>query len=104
NTEIDLWGDTYKMPFGIAPMGLSALTAYDGDCALARAACNAGIPMIMSGSSLTRMEEVSGIGPNVWFQAYLPGTLEQIEALVERVQRAGFQKLVITVDTPVAAN
>ncbi|WP_442594128.1 alpha-hydroxy acid oxidase [Parapusillimonas sp. JC17] len=104
NTEIDLWGDTYKMPFGIAPMGLSALTAYDGDCALARAACNAGIPMIMSGSSLTRMEEVSGIGPNVWFQAYLPGTLEQIEALMERVQRAGFQKLVITVDTPVAAN
>src|SRR5690606_31679652 len=86
------------------PMGLSALTAYRGDSVLAQGAGLAGLPMIMSGSSLTRLEEVAGIGPHVWFQAYLPGTLEQIDALIERVHKAGYQKLVITVDTPVAAN
>ena len=60
--------------------------------------------MIMSGSSLIRLEEVAEVGKNVWFQAYLPGTMEQIEALLARIQAAGYEKLVITVDTPVAAN
>jgi len=99
-----LWGDSHAAPFGIAPMGISAISAYRGDDVLARAAQQAGIPMIMSGSSLIRMEEIAPIGSNIWFQAYLPGTQKQIDALVERAARAGFQKLVITVDTPVAAN
>lgn len=99
-----LWDETYSAPFGIAPMGISAISAYRGDTVLAQAAQQADIPMIMSGSSLTRMEDIAGIGPNVWFQAYLPGTQEQIDALIDRVARAGFEKLVITVDTPVAAN
>ena len=36
--EVELFGDTYSSPFGIAPMGISALIAYEGDLALARAA------------------------------------------------------------------
>jgi L-lactate dehydrogenase (cytochrome) len=42
--------------------------------------------------------------PDAWFQAYLPGRESDIGALVERVQRAGYRTLVITVDTPVASN
>src|SRR3546814_16676448 len=60
--------------------------------------------MIMSGSSLTRLEEVAAVGKHVWFQAYLPGKMDQIEALIARIQAAGYEKLVITFDTPVAAN
>lgn len=104
DTSTQLWGETYAAPFGIAPMGISAISAYRGDTVLAQAAQEAGIPMIMSGSSLTRLEDVASVGPNIWFQAYLPGQQEQIDALIERVARAGFQKLLITVDTPVAAN
>ncbi len=104
DTSTQLWGETYAAPFGIAPMGISAISAYRGDTVLAQAAQEADIPMIMSGSSLTRLEDVAGVGPNIWFQAYLPGQQEQIDALIDRVARAGFQKLVITVDTPVAAN
>jgi L-lactate dehydrogenase (cytochrome) len=104
DTSVNLWGQTYSAPFGIAPMGVSALSAYRGDMVLAQAAQHANVPMIMSGSSLTRLEEVAKVGPNVWFQAYLPGTQEQIDALIERVKIAGYDKLVITVDTPVAAN
>jgi len=99
-----LWDEAYAAPFGIAPMGLGALTAYRGDLAQASAAGRADVPMIMSGSSLTRLEEVAAAGRHVWFQAYLPGTLAQIEALIARVRAAGYEKLVITVDTPVAAN
>jgi L-lactate dehydrogenase (cytochrome) len=92
------------MPFGIAPMGISALSAYRGDVVLARGARDANIPMVMSGSSLVRLEDVCSECPGSWFQAYLPGLDEKIVALVDRVAQAGFKTLVITVDTPVYAN
>ncbi|GAB2907322.1 alpha-hydroxy-acid oxidizing protein [Paralcaligenes sp. KSB-10] len=103
-SDIALWDDMYSAPFGIAPMGLSAISAFRGDCVLAQAAHDKNIPMIMSGSSLIPLEDVARISGNVWFQAYLPGSEDQITSLVQRVARAGYQKLVITVDTPVAAN
>ena len=99
-----LFGRTYAAPFGIAPVGLSALSAYRGDIVLAQAAAQANVPMIMSGSSLIRLEEVAAASPGAWFQAYLPGDGAGITALIERVARAGFGTLVITVDTPAAAN
>ncbi|WJH38684.1 alpha-hydroxy-acid oxidizing protein (plasmid) [Aliirhizobium terrae] len=99
-----LFGETYEAPFGIAPMGISALMAYRGDIALATAAAQSGIPMIMSGSSLIRMEEVAAVAPRTWFQAYLPGEHDKIDALVDRVAAAGFTTLVLTVDTAALAN
>jgi L-lactate dehydrogenase (cytochrome) len=99
-----LFGQHFDSPFGIAPMGLSALFAYRGDLTLARAAGRQGIPMIMSGSSLIPLEEVAGVGKSTWFQAYLPAGWEAIRALLERVKTAGFRHLVITLDTPVATN
>jgi L-lactate dehydrogenase (cytochrome) len=104
STTVTLFGKTYASPFGIAPMGLSALSAYRGDIVLAKAADRAQIPMIMSGSSLIRLEEVADESKSAWFQAYLPGEVAQITALIERVRKAGFETLVITVDTPVQAN
>jgi L-lactate dehydrogenase (cytochrome) len=101
---IELFGRTYSAPFGIAPMGISALSAYRGDLVLARAAAQANIPMVMSGSSLIRLEEVAAANPSAWFQAYLPGEPERILMLLERVERAGFGTLVLTVDTAVLAN
>jgi L-lactate dehydrogenase (cytochrome) len=104
SSEVSMLGKTYASAFGIAPMGLSALSAYRGDIVLARAAERARIPMIMSGSSLIRLEEVHTASKEAWFQAYLPGQVEQIEALIARIRAAGYETLVITVDTPVAAN
>jgi L-lactate dehydrogenase (cytochrome) len=102
--ETTLFGRTYAVPFGIAPMGICALYAYRGDLVLARAAAKAGIPMMLSGSSLIRLEEVAAQSPGTWFQAYLPGSDEEIVPLVERVARAGFDTLVITVDCQVMGN
>ena len=104
NQTTTLLGRTHAAPFGIAPMGISALMAYRGDLVLARAAAAHNIPMIMSGSSLIRLEDVVRENPAAWFQAYLPGEPERILALVERVKRAGFETLVLTVDTAASAN
>jgi len=104
STETTLFGQTYAAPFGIAPMGISALMAYRGDIILAAGAAQVGIPMIMSGSSLIRLEEVIAAAPASWFQAYLPGDPERIDALVDRVAAAGFSTLLLTVDTATLPN
>ncbi|RQU52559.1 alpha-hydroxy acid oxidase [Burkholderia cenocepacia] len=101
---VELFGRRYASPFGIAPMGIHALSTYRGDIVLARAAQRAGIASIMSGSSLIPLEEVAAAAPGTWFQAYLPGDADRIAALLERVARAGYRTLVITVDIPVSAN
>jgi L-lactate dehydrogenase (cytochrome) len=104
STATTVFGHECAAPFGIAPMGLSALSAYRGDIVLAEAAAEANVPMIMSGSSLIRLEDVAAASPTAWFQAYLPGDDSAIEALIDRVAKAGFRTLVITVDVPMAPN
>ena len=101
---VDLWGKRYRSPFAIAPMGINALSTYRGDVVLARAAQAEGIASIMSGTSLIAMETVAQACPGTWFQAYLPGDQTRIDALIDRVSRAGFDTLVITVDIPISAN
>ncbi|RYX93329.1 MAG: alpha-hydroxy-acid oxidizing protein [Comamonadaceae bacterium] len=104
DTGVTLFGQRWDAPFGIAPMGLAALSAYRGDLAFAAAAARANVPMVMSGSSLIRLEEIATANPLAWFQAYLPGDDDGIQALISRVKAAGYRTLVITVDTPVGAN
>ena len=101
---IKLFGQTYASPFGIAPMGIAALSAYRADIILATAAQHENIPAIMSGSSLIPLEDVISAAPGTWFQAYLPGDPARIEALIARVAKAGYETLVLTVDIPVSAN
>jgi len=104
STRCTVLGREYAAPVGVAPMGISALSCYRGDIVLARAAFEACVPCIMSGSSLIRLETVMEAAPGTWFQAYLPGDDAQIAALIDRVAAAGVTTLVLTVDTPVAAN
>ncbi|WP_323770966.1 alpha-hydroxy acid oxidase [Antarctobacter sp.] len=96
-----LMGLDFNLPFGIAPMGASALTAYRGDLVMARAAHKAGIPMIVSAASLIPLEEIVKEAPDVWYQAYLPQHLSDISALLDRVAAAGIETLVVTLDSAV---
>ena len=100
----NLFGETYNVPFGIAPMGIGALFAYRSDILLARAAEALGLPFVLSASSLIPMETVRQAGSTAWYRAYLPGEDQRIEALVDRVAAAGFETFVLTVDVPVPAN
>lgn len=104
STVTELFGHSWSAPFGIAPMGICALSAYRGDLVLTKAAASENVPMIMSGSSLIRMEEVVQANPQAWFQAYLPGAQSEIVALIERVKAAGYQTLVVTLDASIASN
>jgi len=99
-----LFGKTYASPFGIPPMGSSALCAYRGDVVLTRAAAATRVPMILSASSLITLEDVRRENPDAWYQAYLAGEPSRIEPLVDRVAAAGYDTFVVTADVPVPAN
>jgi L-lactate dehydrogenase (cytochrome) len=104
STETTLFGRSWSAPFGIAPMGICALSAYRGDLVLATSARRENVPMIVSGSSLIRLEEIVQANPEAWFQAYLPGAESEIVALIERVKAAGYRTLVVTLDASIASN
>nr|WP_292840841.1 alpha-hydroxy acid oxidase [Mesorhizobium sp.] len=99
-----LFGRRYTAPFGIAPLGGAAMVAYRADSEMAAAAKAAGVPMILSASSLIRLEEIVRENPDAWFQAYLSGDQSRIDPMIDRVAAAGFGTLVVTADTPVPGN
>ncbi len=102
--NIQLFGRQYAAPFGIAPMGGSALVAYQGHTVMAKAAADARIPFILSANSIIPLEEVMRANPNAWFAAYQSPDRGAIEGMVERVTRAGVGGLVITADVPIGSN
>lgn len=102
--SVELFGRTYAAPFGIPPLGGAAFIAYRADLVLAEAGRQANIPMILSGSSLIRLEDVYAQNQDAWFQAYLPGDQARIDRLVDRGAATGYGTLVVTADTPMLGN
>lgn len=104
HARVDVLGQAWDAPFGIAPMGGMGLAARDADRAMARAAAAANIPFVLSGASLVRMEDVLQVNERCWFQAYLGPDAGEQQALVRRAREAGFGTLVVTVDVPVGGH
>jgi (S)-mandelate dehydrogenase len=67
---------------------------------LARAAARHGIPFVLSNNSSVTLGEVmaTSIGPK-WFQLYIPPSREATREWARRIAEAGFDTVVITVDT-----
>lgn len=95
-------GHDIAMPVMIAPTAFQQLADPAGELATAAAAGRAGTVMILSTLSTMPVEDVleAASGP-VWFQLYVYRDRDATRALVERVQAAGCQALVLTVDAPV---
>ncbi|WP_176079827.1 alpha-hydroxy acid oxidase [Paraburkholderia tropica] len=101
---VTLFGERYAHPFGIPPLGGSAFVAYRADLRFAEAAQAENIPMILSASALISLEDVIAQNKKSWFQAYLAGDQPRIDRLLDRVERAGYETLVVTGDTPMLGN
>jgi isopentenyl diphosphate isomerase/L-lactate dehydrogenase-like FMN-dependent dehydrogenase len=100
--EISLFGHQQKMPIAIAPTGSAGLTWYNGEIALARAAAAAGIPFTLATGSTSAMERiVEQAGGRLWFQLYMWPDRSLSHKLVERAKAAGYEGLVIAIDSPV---
>ena len=94
-----------SMPLLLGPCGFIRMVHPNGEVGSARAAGKAGVPYILSTMSGYRLEEVAQAtsGPR-WYQLYLVGGREVAEGTLERIRKAGYSGLVITIDTGAAGN
>jgi len=96
-------GFDLSVPFLLAPVGYSRLMHPGGEVAAARAAGRAGTGYILSTISGHKLEDVrAGSAGPVFYQLYLMGGRGAAEAVIERARIAGFNALVVTIDTPVS--
>jgi lactate 2-monooxygenase len=88
-------------PVLLGPVGVLSIAHQDGELAVARAAADLGLPMVLSTASGYSMEDVaaaSGTGPR-WFQLYWPKDREVAASFLARAAAAGYTALVVTLDT-----
>ncbi|ELZ12275.1 FMN-dependent alpha-hydroxy acid dehydrogenase [Halovivax asiaticus JCM 14624] len=98
-----LFGTEYPAPVGLAPIGVQSILHDEGELASARAAADLGLPFVSSSAASEPMEDVAdaaGDGPT-WFQLYWSSNRELTASFVDRAEAAGYDALVVTVDTPV---
>jgi lactate 2-monooxygenase len=94
-------GTEMPAPLLLAPIGVQTILHEDGELATARAAAVVGAPMIASSASHFTLEEIAaagGEGPR-WFQLYWANDRRLMESFVGRAERAGYEAIVVTVDT-----
>lgn len=107
HTRVQLLGRELQHPILLAPIAYQRLFHADGELAIAHAAAAQSAGLVLSAQASVTMEEVAGpmradaqAGP-LWFQLYWRDDRDFMQALLQRVERAGYQALVLTVDAPV---
>ena len=100
-TGTTLLGAPASMPVAVAPMAYQRLAHPAGEVAMAEAARQAGVPMMLSALSSCSVEDVAGTGATIWFQLYWLQERQRLEQLIDRAQAAGSTALVVTVDVPI---
>ena len=104
-TERDLsttvLGTSMTAPVLTAPIGALGLVHPDADLAVTRAVAALGLTSVLSTVSSATLEEVAAAAEDAgrWFQLYWPRDPELAESLVVRAEAAGYQAIVLTVDT-----
>jgi lactate 2-monooxygenase len=100
---VEMFGKRWPSPLFLAPIGVLGICAQDGrgDLATARAAAATGAPMVASTLSNDPLELVAKSlgGATGYFQLYTPTDRELAESFVHRAEAAGFQGIVVTLDT-----
>ncbi len=102
NIQVQLWGQSYARPFGIAPMGLQGFARPNMETMLAQAAHDAQIPFVLSGAGTCTVEQIAETAaPYSWFQLYIARDRNVSRDLMRRADKAGIKVLILTVDAPV---
>lgn len=96
-------GRASALPLILAPTGFTRMMHTDGEPAVARVASRSGVPYALSTIGTTSIEDLAGCAPEArrWFQLYLWRDRGASRDFVARAAEAGYEALVLTVDTPV---
>lgn len=103
DTSTTILGRPASMPVVFAPTGFTRMMHTEGEPAVARVAARTGIPYALSTMGTTSIEGLSHAAPGgrLWFQLYLWRDRAASRDFVQRARDAGYEALVLTVDTPV---
>ncbi|RTL67393.1 MAG: alpha-hydroxy-acid oxidizing protein [Pseudonocardiaceae bacterium] len=103
DTSRTILGQRSTLPFAFAPTGFTRMMHTEGESAVASVAQEVGIPFSLSTMGTTTIEQVVDVAPSVrrWFQLYLWRDRAYAKDLVQRAADAGYDTLMLTVDTPV---
>ncbi len=104
DTSTTILGRPAAMPLVLGPTGFTRLMHHAGEPAVAAVADRAGIPYALSTLGTTSLEDLAASAPGLrrWFQLYLVRDRDYCGALVDRARAAGYDTIILTVDTPVA--
>ncbi|MGQ0480042.1 MAG: alpha-hydroxy acid oxidase [Pseudonocardia sp.] len=104
DTGTRILGKPSPLPFALAPTGFTRLMHTEGERAVVAVAERVGIPYTLSTLGTVTIEEMAAAGPNArkWFQLYLWRDRGPAKELIARAAAAGYDTLMLTVDTPVA--
>jgi isopentenyl diphosphate isomerase/L-lactate dehydrogenase-like FMN-dependent dehydrogenase len=97
-------GTDLAVPMILAPIGYSRLLHPRGEIAAAKGATAAGITYALptiAGHSLEAVRAEAPKGP-LWYQLYTIGGRDTVEPALARARKAGYETLLVTIDTPVA--
>ena len=105
-SEIDtsgvVLGRRVPFPLVIAPTGFDRIAHSQGELAVARAAQRAGVPYSLSTMGTRSIEEVAAVSEGrKFFQVYVWRDRGLLAELLERAATAGYEAIMITVDTAV---
>jgi len=103
--HVNLFGTVYDSPIFTCPTGGEKSFFPEGELAVARAAKARGTLQILSTATSTPVEDVNKeLGRPVWFQLYAPSSWDACEKILHRVEAAGCNVLVLTVDNTTGRN
>jgi L-lactate dehydrogenase (cytochrome) len=103
--RITLLGQTFDLPFLLAPVGSTRLFYPHGEVVAAREAGLAGTGYILSTFAGSRLEDVKAATARpAWYQLYLAGGRDVATKAIRRAAQSGYSALVVTIDTPVAGH
>ncbi|MES1196955.1 MAG: alpha-hydroxy-acid oxidizing protein, partial [Steroidobacter sp.] len=98
----ELFGQSFKLPIALAPVGLTGMYARRGEVQAARAAKKKNIPLTISTVSVCDIEEVARESQApLWFQLYVLKDRGFMRHALAAAREAKITTLVFTVDMPV---
>jgi isopentenyl diphosphate isomerase/L-lactate dehydrogenase-like FMN-dependent dehydrogenase len=101
-TQTTVLGEQFRHPMILAPVAFQKMAHPDGELATAAAADVLETGMIASTLATQPIENIAAkLNQPKWFQLYMQDNKAFTLDLVKRAERAGYTKLVITVDAPI---
>ena len=102
DTRVTLLGRSHAAPILLAPVAYHKLAHPEGEVAAAHGAGAAAATLVVSTSATVSLEEIAAAATQpLWFQLYVQRDREITRELLRRAEAAGYEAIVVTVDSPV---